>query len=44
MECSYPDVFNAATMQCDDFENVECGDREEFENACKHSMYIYVVL
>jgi len=34
-ECPYPDLFNNLTMQCDDFENVQCGRRMEPMDPCK---------
>ena len=35
-ECPYPQLFNAATKQCDNFENVDCAKRKEIANACKY--------
>ena len=35
-ECYYPDLFNTATMQCEYFENVDCGTRTEHVDACSY--------
>lgn len=36
-ECPYPNLFNAEANICDDFENVKCGDRVEYTNACDYA-------
>ncbi|XP_052761462.1 uncharacterized protein LOC128204137 [Mya arenaria] len=35
-ECPYPQLFNTNTKQCDHFENVKCGTRTEFKDACNY--------
>ncbi|WAR05417.1 FCGBP-like protein [Mya arenaria] len=35
-ECPYPDLFNNVTMQCDDFEHVQCGRRMEPMDPCDY--------
>ena len=37
LECSYPQLFNADTKQCEHFENVKCGTRKEFKDACMYT-------
>ncbi|XP_071103438.1 uncharacterized protein [Haliotis cracherodii] len=36
MECPYPQLFSADTMQCEDFEDVECRGREEPKSPCDY--------
>ncbi|KAH3820314.1 hypothetical protein DPMN_122060 [Dreissena polymorpha] len=36
VECSYPELFHAETKQCEHFENVKCGSRREFKDACDY--------
>ncbi|XP_052252891.1 uncharacterized protein LOC127859481 isoform X4 [Dreissena polymorpha] len=35
-ECPYPDLFNANTLQCDNFENVHCDKRMEPMDPCDY--------
>ena len=35
-ECRYPRQFNTRIMKCDDFENVECGNRQDTKDACDY--------
>ena len=35
-ECPYPRQFNTRIMKCDDFENVECGNRQDTKDACQY--------
>lgn len=34
-ECIYPDLFSEETLQCENFTNVKCGEREEIKYLCK---------
>ena len=34
-ECPYPEQFNTETMECENFEKVECGKRKDTKDACK---------
>ena len=36
-ECPYPQLFNADTLGCDDYSNVNCGTRKEPLSPCKLS-------
>ncbi|GFO29148.1 chitin binding beak protein 1 [Plakobranchus ocellatus] len=36
-ECPYPQQFSTETNQCEDFEKVDCGQRQEFADACDYS-------
>lgn len=35
MECPYPQLFSLTSLQCEDFEDVECGGRYEPVSPCK---------
>lgn len=43
MECSYPEYFNPDTKRCDHFENVKCGVRQAFKNACKWQHWNFIL-
>ena len=34
-ECIYPDLFSEETLQCENFTNVKCGQRQEIKYLCK---------
>ena len=34
-ECAYPKQFSNQTMQCEEFEKVECGKRKDTKDGCK---------
>ncbi|ESO92626.1 hypothetical protein LOTGIDRAFT_162544 [Lottia gigantea] len=36
MECPYPQLFSTETKQCEDFEDVKCGDRYEPKSPCDY--------
>ena len=36
-ECPYPQLFNSRSLECDDFQNVDCAERTETVDGCKYN-------